>query len=73
MFWNDLYGCNALFVAISSTTRNTGNIGNRIETARLGPTSHVEQTENKTGNIETHHPINIENKIEPPADLKPRC
>ena len=33
MFWNDVYGCNALFVAISSATRNTRNTGNRIETA----------------------------------------
>jgi hypothetical protein len=32
-----------------STTRNTGNIGNRIETSRVGLGSHVEQTRN-TGN-----------------------
>jgi hypothetical protein len=41
--WSDLYGRNALIVAIYSTTRNTGNSGNRIETARVGLGSHAEQ------------------------------
>jgi hypothetical protein len=31
--WYKLYGRNALIVAIYPTTRNTGNIGNRFETA----------------------------------------
>ena len=31
---------------------NTGNIGNRIETARVGPAFRVEQTGNKAGIIE---------------------
>jgi hypothetical protein len=30
MFWHDPYGCNGLFVVISSAT---GNIGNKTETA----------------------------------------
>jgi hypothetical protein len=47
----------ALFSAVSSATRNTGNIGNRIETAGVGPATHVEQTGNKTGNIEANHPV----------------
>jgi hypothetical protein len=47
--WSDLYGRNALLVPIYSTTRNTGNSGNRVETAGLGLGSHAEQTWN-TGN-----------------------
>jgi hypothetical protein len=47
--WSDLYGRNALIIAIYPTTRSTGNIGNRIETARVGLGPHAEQTWN-TGN-----------------------
>ena len=39
MFWvssHDLCGRSVLITAISSPTRNTGNIGNRIQTERVG-------------------------------------
>jgi hypothetical protein len=52
VFWissSDLYGRIVLIVAIYSTTRNTGNSGNRVETAGVGLGSHAEQTWN-TGN-----------------------
>src|SRR5258708_29571883 len=52
VFWitcHDPYGRGGLLIAICSTTRNTGNIGNRIEASRVGLDSHVEQTWN-TGN-----------------------
>jgi hypothetical protein len=47
--WSDLYGRHALIVAIYSTTRNIGNSGNRVETARVQLARRVEQTWN-TGN-----------------------
>ena len=43
------YGRSGLVMAISSTTRNTGNIRNRIEASRVGHGTHVEQAWN-TGN-----------------------
>src|SRR5260370_5373684 len=45
----DSDGRGGLTIVICSTTRNTGNIGNRIEASRVGLDSHVEQTWN-TGN-----------------------
>jgi hypothetical protein len=52
VFWisrHDAYGRSALLIHIYSTTRNTGNIRNRIEESRVGLGGQVEQTWN-TGN-----------------------
>jgi len=49
VFWisrYEIYGRNALVIAIYSATRNTGNSRNRVETARVGLGSHAEQTWN---------------------------
>jgi hypothetical protein len=46
---HDPYGLSVLVMAISSTTKNTGNIRNRIEMARFRRGAHVEHAWN-TGN-----------------------